>query len=189
MKKECRICVNDSSVRNIRFNKEGVCNFCENYLNEKEKLKDYDKLETLFTERIEKIKGKHRYDAAVGISGGKDSVFVLYELKEKYDLNIKAFTMNNGFLSDEARHNIDKIVKEFDVEHEYIDFDKELLQRFYRYSVKKWLVPCIACFNDKSGIKNRCRNDSPRQKSRANVQSIQRRCVLFIDRSRIKKSR
>lgn len=145
MKKECRICVNDSSVRNIRFNKEGVCNFCENYLNEKEKLKDYDKLETLFTERIEKIKGKHRYDAAVGISGGKDSVFVLYELKEKYDLNIKAFTMNNGFLSDEARHNIDKIVKEFDVEHEYIDFDKELLQRFYRYSVKKWLVPCIAC--------------------------------------------
>ena len=145
MKKECKICVNDSSVRNIRFNKDGVCNFCENYLKEKEKFKDYDKLRPLFVERIEKIKGKHSYDAAVGISGGKDSVFVLYELKNKYRLKIKAFTMNNGFLSDKARGNIDKIVKELDVEHEYIDFDKELLKRFYSYSIKKWLVPCIAC--------------------------------------------
>ena len=144
MKRECTICVNDNSVRNIKFNKEGVCNFCENYLKEVERFKDYDKLRPLFVERIEKIRGKHSYDAAVGISGGKDSVFVLHELKNKYRLKIKAFTMNNGFLSDEARINIDKIVKELDVEHEYIDFDKELLKRFYSYSVKK-VVSALYC--------------------------------------------
>ncbi len=145
MTKECKICVNDTSVRNIRFNAEGICNFCEAYLKDRDKLKDYSRLKELFEERVESIRGKHAYDAAVGISGGKDSVFVLYELKHKYNMKIKAFTMNNGFLSDEARANIDRIVAELEVEHEYIDFDKSLLQRFYKYSVSKWLVPCVAC--------------------------------------------
>lgn len=145
MNKKCTICLNDNSVRHIKFNKNGVCNFCENYFRDREKLKDYNNLQKLFLERIELIKGKHKYDVAVGISGGKDSVFVLHELKNKYNLKIKAFTMNNGFLSDEAIINIDKIVKELDVEHEYIIFDKSLLKKFYSYSIKKWLVPCVAC--------------------------------------------
>ena len=72
-------------------------------------------------------------------------MFVLYQLIKKYNLHVKAFTMDNGFLSDEARANIDKIVKEFDVEHEYIEFDPAFLKKFYRYVMKKWLVPCIAC--------------------------------------------
>lgn len=141
----CKICLNDDSVRNIRFNKEGICNFCELYLKDKDKLTDYGKLQNLFQERIDKVRGKHAYDVAVGISGGKDSVFVLYELKKRYNLKIKAFTMNNGFLSDEAKKNIDELVSDFEVEHEYITFDESMLRKFYAYSVKKWLVPCVAC--------------------------------------------
>ncbi|MFC4803513.1 hypothetical protein [Filifactor villosus] len=145
MAKTCIRCLNDTSVRGIRFNDEGLCNFCEAYLRDRRTLTDYPKLEELFRSRVDRIKGRHAYDAAVGISGGKDSVFVLYELKHRYNLHIKAFTMNNGFLSDEARANIDRIVEELRVEHEYIEFDPDLLKRFYAYSVKKWLVPCVAC--------------------------------------------
>lgn len=145
MKRSCRLCLNDHTVRNIRFNEEGLCNFCEAYLRDKEKLTDFDSLKALFEERISLVKGKHAYDAAVGISGGKDSVFVLYELIHRYRLHVKAFTMNNGFLSKEAKENIDRLVQEFQVEHEYIDFKPSLLKRFYAYSIKKWLVPCIAC--------------------------------------------
>ncbi len=145
MAERCSICLNDKSVRNISFNQDGVCNFCLSYLNDKAKLTDYNKLNSLFRDRIENIKGKHKYDVAVGISGGKDSIFVLYELKYKYNLKMKAFTMNNGFLSDKAKANIDSIVKELEVEHQYINFDKEMLKKFYSYSVKKWLVPCIVC--------------------------------------------
>lgn len=145
MGKKCIRCLNDTSVRGIRFNEEGLCNFCEAYLRDRERLTDYPKLEELFRSRIDRVKGRHAYDAAVGISGGKDSVFVLYELKHKYDLHLKAFTMNNGFLSEEAKQNIDRIIRELEVEHEYIEFDPTLLKRFYAYSVKKWLVPCVAC--------------------------------------------
>lgn len=145
MERKCIRCLNDTSVRGIRFNDEGLCNFCEAYLRDRGKLTDYPKLGELFRSRIDRIRGKHAYDAAVGISGGKDSVFVLYELKRRYGLRVKAFTMNNGFLSEEAKLNIDRIVEELEVEHEYIEFDSDLLKRFYSYSVKKWLVPCVAC--------------------------------------------
>lgn len=145
MKQVCKLCLNDHTVRKIRFNEEGLCNFCETYLRDRDKLTNYGHLRELFEERISLVKGKHTFDAAVGISGGKDSVFVLYELLHRYGLKVKAFTMDNGFLSKEARKNIDSIVEEFQVEHEYITFDKGLLKRFYAYSVKKWLVPCVAC--------------------------------------------
>ena len=142
---KCRCCMNDQSVRKIQFDSDGVCNYCRNYQKIESRTKDYQTLEKLFQERIDRIKGKHAYDAAVGISGGKDSMFVLYQLIHRYHLNVKTFTLHNGFLSDAARTNIDRIVKEFGVEHEYITFDTAILQKFYHYSMKKWLVPCIAC--------------------------------------------
>ena len=142
---QCSRCLNDHTVRNITFNKDGVCNYCEEYDRISKDLNDKKKLRKLFEERIKKIKGKHKYDVALGISGGKDSIFVLYELLYKYNLKVKTFTMNNGFLTETAKKNINKIVKEFNVEHEYIEYDKELLRKFYSYSMKKFLVPCIAC--------------------------------------------
>lgn len=145
MGQTCKICLNDTSVRKIKFNPEGICNFCQAYLRDKDRLTDYPNLQKLFQERLDRVKGHHAYDAAVGISGGKDSVFVLHQLRHRYGLKIKAFTMHNGFLSQPAIENIDKLVKEFGVDHEYIHFDPDLLKGFYAYSVKKWLVPCVAC--------------------------------------------
>lgn len=143
--KQCVRCINDTTVRKIKFSKDGLCNYCSNYDKIKDKINDYSYLQSLFEERINNVRGKFNYDVALGISGGKDSIFVLYELVKKYGLKVKTFTLNNGFLSDSAICNIDRLVKEFDVEHEYINFDSELLKRFYRYSMKKWLTPCIAC--------------------------------------------
>ncbi len=63
----CRICLNDETVRGIRFHADGICNFCKNYLRDREKLRDYESLGKLFSERIERIRGKHRYNAAFDI--------------------------------------------------------------------------------------------------------------------------
>lgn len=142
---KCKTCLNDKTVRNISFNEEGICNYCIEYDKISNKLTNYKELERLFKERIEKIKGKHKYDIALGISGGKDSIYVLNKLIKEYKLKVKTFTLNNGFLSENAKININKIAKEYKVEHEYITFDKQLLKRIYRYSMKKFLVPCIAC--------------------------------------------
>jgi len=71
MRQRCTLCLNDETVRSIRFNKEGLCNFCEAYLSDRDRLTDYNRLKSLFEERIDLVRGKHAYDAAVGISGFK----------------------------------------------------------------------------------------------------------------------
>lgn len=141
----CARCLNDSSVRNIRFDSEGVCNFCRGYDSIADKLNDRQRLQELFESRIERVRGKHRYDAALGISGGKDSIFVLNQLTKRYGLKVKAFTMDNGFFSPLARENIDRLVQSLGVDHEYISFDPDMMKRVYHYSMSKFLVPCIAC--------------------------------------------
>ena len=142
---QCQRCLNDGTVRNISFNEQGICNYCLEYDKIADQLKDHKRLEKLFINRINKIKGKYKYDVALGISGGKDSMYVLYQLINKYHLKVKTFTMNNGFLSDTAKKNINKMVKEFNVDHEYIEFDHEMLKNIYRYSMSHFLVPCIGC--------------------------------------------
>lgn len=143
--KRCVRCLNDSTVRGMKYSADGQCCYCSSYDRISTKLQDYAQLETLFRERIQKVRGKFDYDAAVGISGGKDSMYVLYQLVRVYGLKVKAFTMRNGFFSQNAQNNVDRAVREFGVEHEYIDFDPALLQRFFRYSMQHWLTPCIAC--------------------------------------------
>ncbi len=143
--KKCVRCLNDSTVRRLKLDSEGVCCYCRNYEKTAPVLNDRERLEALFKERIDAVKGKYTYDAALGISGGKDSIYVLHQLVNRYGLKVKTFTMLNGFFSDEARANVDRLVKEFGVDHEYIPFPEDMLKRFYRHSVKKWLTPCIAC--------------------------------------------
>jgi len=145
MKKECSRCINDTTVRRIKFNEKGICNFCLGYDEIQEKLNDKKLLEKLFLDRINKVKGKYKYDAVVGFSGGKDSAYVLYQLIHKYKLKVKAFTLNNGFLTEEAINKIDEMVKELNVEHEYIECPIDFLSDMYNYSMKKVFVPCIMC--------------------------------------------
>lgn len=142
--KECTCCVNDKTVKHISFDKNGKCNFCNAYDQYKAQLHDYENLEKLFQKKINP-KGTYDYDAVVGFSGGKDSTYVLYKLVKEYKLKVKAFTLNNGFMSEEAKTKIDRLVKELGVEHEYVECDMSILKDFYHSIVKKYLSPCIAC--------------------------------------------
>lgn len=143
--KKCVRCLNDSTVRRMHLGTDGQCCYCRNYDAVSRQLADQERLSALFSERIEQVRGKYDYDAAVGISGGKDSMYVLYQLVRVYGLKVKAFTMRNGFFSKKAQENVDRTVREFGVEHEYVDFDPAVLKRFFRYSMQHWLTPCIAC--------------------------------------------
>ncbi len=144
-KQECIRCVNDQTVKKIKFNEEGLCNFCQTFDEYENILNDYDKLEELFLKKIAPDDKSYDYDVALGISGGKDSTYVLYQLVKKYNLKVKTYTLDNGFLTIEAKQKINKIVKEFNVEHEYVVSDENLLKKIYKQITTKLLSPCIAC--------------------------------------------
>jgi tRNA(Ile)-lysidine synthase TilS/MesJ len=113
----CINCVLPETFPGIRFNDEGVCNFCLDAKSaesrEAKKAEYRERFETLLKE----YKGKSSYDALMCYSGGKDSTYTLALLRERYSLNILALTFDNGFLAPQAYENIRSVVECLGVDH------------------------------------------------------------------------
>ena len=113
----CNRCVQDSRVPNIVFDKNKICNFCQLHDElEKEYPNDHrgkKKLEKLFR----KIKrGKRKYNCVVGISGGRDSSFLLWLAVRKWKLKPLAVHFNDGFDNPVAGENMLQACKKLNVD-------------------------------------------------------------------------
>lgn len=102
-------------------------------------------METLWLKRLEDRKGKGKYDAVLGVSGGKDSTYVLSKLVNKYKLKVLTFTIDNGFLNEWGRERIQSVTNFLGVDHCFVPVEKEKLVAFYRFSIKFTGAPCTAC--------------------------------------------
>lgn len=145
VRKRCSRCTLPINFRNIRFDKHGVCNFCRNHDKYIEKFSRFSSAEKNFLEQVKANRGKYQYDCAVGLSGGKDSTYVLYKLVKDYNLKVLAVTFDNSFLNDTARHYIDIVVDELNVDHVVLSFDRDLHYKLYRQAAIKLGWPCVAC--------------------------------------------
>lgn len=112
---ECISCVMDTTDPDIIFDDKGICNYCI----EAEQKKTSKKREWTREEKAEKLRklvalmkkdgeGKP-YDCLIGLSGGVDSSYVTYLLKE---LGLRALVvhMDNGWNSELSVMNIENIL-------------------------------------------------------------------------------
>ena len=115
----CKNCVMDTSDPEIKFDENGICNYCRTYEEKKNSLvpKPEDKAKRL-QEMIEfcreKGKGK-KYDCIIGVSGGVDSTYVAYKVKE-LGLRPLAVHLDNGWDAELAVSNINNVLKKLDIE-------------------------------------------------------------------------
>lgn len=130
---------------NVVLNEEGVCNYCEYFEQNKRYILNIHDREQLLARRLQKLKGKYEYDAVVGLSGGKDSTYILCEMVKKHNLKVLAVTFDNGFLTEFARESIENTVNKLRVDHIYYKPDWNIHKKFYRAAVQKLGDPCIAC--------------------------------------------
>ncbi len=65
-----------------------------------------------------------KYDCIVMYSGGKDSFTVLNALKKKY--NVLCITASHPFFTDENKNIVDTVIKDFNVDHYYLNIDSDL---------------------------------------------------------------
>ena len=144
----CTKCIRPEECRGIRFDSEGVCNYCRRF--EKKWKRAIDSPDEYFAEcqkKLERLitKEKRRnkkYQALLGISGGKDSAYALYLAKKLYGINVLTYTMASEFHRDEARANIAAIVKAFDVDHIYT---KGSSPEMFAHSLRKTGRLCYTC--------------------------------------------
>ena len=110
--KRCTKCILLETYPYIKFDNNGVCNFCL----------EYDKQEFFGEEKLFKILEKYRSkngepDCIVGLSGGRDSSYGLHLIKTKYKMNPIAYTFDWGLTTDISRINASKLCGKLGVEH------------------------------------------------------------------------
>ncbi|MDT7827318.1 amino acid adenylation domain-containing protein [Pricia sp. S334] len=115
----CIQCGLPSNYPNIDFNEQGICQLCTAFLNYEEKVKRYFKNDDELVRILSSKRDENpKYDCISLLSGGKDSTYVLARLVNM-GLNVLAFTMDNGYISDQAKANVDRIVTKLGVDHVY----------------------------------------------------------------------
>jgi len=143
--KECVSCGLPEGKFNVHLNTGNICNYCLYFNRKKEQIVDFNKKKHLLTSRFNKFKGKYDYDAVVGLSGGKDSTYILYKLIKEYKLKVLAITYDNGFLTRYAKKSIKRTIKRLEVPHLYYRPNRVTLGKFYNAAVNSFGDPCIAC--------------------------------------------
>tara|TARA_B100000965_G_scaffold138450_1_gene115263 strand:- start:11324 stop:12424 length:1101 start_codon:yes stop_codon:yes gene_type:complete len=104
----------DTTDTKITFNNEGICDHCETFYSDiKPKWNTGGKGNNKLIKIVDQIKkeGKNReFDCIMGMSGGIDSSYLLYMMKEKYDLRPLVFHVDAGWNSQIAVNNIERLV-------------------------------------------------------------------------------
>ncbi len=139
----CTRCVMDTSDSKILFDENGVCDHCITF--DREIIPKWnpegisDSILDEIAEGIRKAGKGLDFDCILGMSGGIDSSFLLYLVKERLGLRPLVFHVDAGWNSQEAVNNIEMMVDglELDLYTEVIDWEemKDLQLSFFKSGV------------------------------------------------------
>ena len=132
----------------IVFDENGVCNHCHTYdrmvreyvVDGEEGLRQFEQI----AEKIRKDGQGKKYDCVIGVSGGVDSTYVAFRVKE-LGLRPLAVHLDNGWDSELAVKNIEETLKRLgiDLYTEVLDWEefKDLQVSFLKASTPDFEIP------------------------------------------------
>ncbi len=138
----------DISVPDIEFYKDGRCSLCKNYddvLSHEihDDLNGQMQLKSLL-HKIKNPSKKGKYDCVIGVSGGVDSSYVAHLVKG-YGLTPLAVHLDNGWNSELATSNVEKLLKELDIDlyTEVLNWNefKDIQKSFLKSSISNIEIP------------------------------------------------
>ena len=144
----------DTSDPNIVFDSRGYCDYCNNFKSTvlpswHTGLQGESALMSLAESIREEGKGKD-FDCILGLSGGLDSSYVAYVVKEKMGLRPLLFHVDAGWNTDQAVGNIEKLVDGLglDLYTEVVNWEemKDLQVAFLRSGIPDQDLPQDASF-------------------------------------------
>ena len=132
--KRCLRCVLPETMPYIKFNKDGICNYCLSY----------EKMQIEGGVEFEKVISKHRRkngkpDCIVTFSGGRDSSYALFYIKKILKMNPVAYSYDWGMLTDLGRRNQARMTGALGVEHILISADINKKRENIKKNVEAWL--------------------------------------------------
>lgn len=140
--KYCKKCVMPDTRPGISFNEEGVCSACQSF--ERRKGIDWDKRYKELEKLCDKYRGMNgsSYDCAIAVSGGKDSHYQVYLMKEVMKMNPILFSVEDNFEMTEAgKHNLKNISEEFGCPIISLKPDRKAQKQLMKYTFEKYGKP------------------------------------------------
>lgn len=111
----CPSCIMNDTIKEFKMTSKDKCNYCTEWEKNRNKFSNFS--EKIISENLSKIKnkiknsqGSNKYDCIIGLSGGTDSSFVVYQAW-KLGLRPIIIHMDNGWNSKISNHNINKILE------------------------------------------------------------------------------
>jgi len=144
--KYCKRCCYPANAKPaIIFDEQGVCSGCRYVESRKGILGaiDWDERERWLREMLEEYKARNRerggmYDCLIPVSGGKDSHFQVYLMKEVYGLNPLLVTYNHCFNTKLGIRNLTNMVSAFGCDLVRFTSSPQAVKRLTRYGLRRF---------------------------------------------------
>ncbi|MDY3249670.1 MAG: hypothetical protein SOX32_04900 [Candidatus Choladocola sp.] len=148
----CRKCGLPENYPGICISEKDTCNYCDFFESVREVWEDREGRKRIFEREIEQAKKKAQeagadYDCIVGLSGGKDSIYVVYELQKRYGMRVLTFTFDNGFTTEFGRRNVEVALGKLNADHLTVRMREDELRRQYQTCVNFLQNFCSVCFH------------------------------------------
>ena len=133
--KRCTKCILPETMPFIRFDENGVCNYCHNYkIRNKPKPKD-----ELFKLVEPYRKANNELDCIVPFSGGRDSCYGLHLVIEELKMKPITYTYEWGLATPLAHRNIKKMCKQLGIKNINIKANIKKKRENVKKNLKAWL--------------------------------------------------
>lgn len=132
--KRCTQCILPETMPFIRFDDEGVCNYCHNY-KRRNKPKPKDEIFKL----VEPYRRAHGPDCIVPFSGGRDSCYGLHLIVNELKMKPITYTYDWGMVTDLGRRNISRMCADLGVENIIVADDITKKRENIAKNLKSWL--------------------------------------------------
>ncbi len=140
----CSRCGLGSDYPGVSFDAERVCSECRSFDSYVEVAQVYFKPEDELREILTSgASSGAEYDCISLLSGGKDSTYVLCRLVDM-GLRVLAFTLDNGYISDQAKANISRVVDTLGVDHVFAT--TPAMNEIFVDSLQRHANVCQGCF-------------------------------------------
>lgn len=133
----CKKCVMPNTRPGIQFDEKGVCEACNNF--EKKEITDWDKRYNELEELCDKYRGCNGdgYDCAIAVSGGKDSTFQIYVMKELMGMNPLLISVDSWNWTETGKQNKENISESFGCDVLTFSLNKKIGKKMLLKGLKK----------------------------------------------------
>lgn len=132
--KRCTKCILPETMPFIKFDEQGVCNYCTSY-----KIRNHPRPKEELFELVEPYRRAHGDEVLVPFSGGRDSCYALHLIVDELKLKPVTYTYDWGMVTDLGRRNISRMSAALGVENIIVAPDITKKRDYIRRNLNAWL--------------------------------------------------